>query len=313
MKGVMQDLLQKNDGAEGFFTRLERIANNPAADSDLLELYYICLALGLEGRYRGAPNGRHDLRVLNEKTYGAVARKRRRPLDGLSERWRSPLGPQPAAVTAAPVPEAAPARSFRNMSRQAKLAAILGGLATIVVVLLLSLRLSEDDGREAVSKTRLDKSAPVAQQAAPDPIAEAATRVQKALEGEAVDVSAAEGRVRISLRDENQYGSGSIGIKPELKPLLAKIGKAVETMPGAIVVTGHTDSAPVHSGAHYATNEALSLARAQEAARQLAAALTDKKRVSAEGKGAAEPLAQGEAAAERARNRRIVISLQPAT
>jgi type VI secretion system protein ImpK len=311
-RGVMLDLLQKADGAEGFFARLERLANNPAADSDLLELYYICLALGMEGRYRDAPNGRHDLSVLNEKTYGAVSRKRRRPLDGLSERWRSPLGPQPVAVAAAPVVETAPARSFRNMPRQARLTAILGGLATLVVIFLLALRLGNDDGREALSQNRVDQSAPAAPQPAPDAAAEAATGLQKALEGEAVDVSAAAGRAQIALRDESQYASGGIAIKPALKPLLAKIGKALETMPGAIVVTGHTDSAPVHSGAHYPTNEALSLARAQSAARELAAPLSDKKRVSADGKGNAEPLVPADGAAERAKNRRIVISLQPA-
>jgi len=308
-QGVLHELLHKNDGAEGFFTRLDKVLGS--SDADLLDLYYICLALGFEGRYRDAPNGRRELGLLNDKAYAAVARRHKRPTDGLSETWRSPLGPQPAPA-AAPVVEAAPARSFRNMPRQAKLAAILGGLATLVVVFLLALRLTEDDGREAVSKARVTRTEPAAPQAAPDPAAEAVASLQKALEGEAVDVTTDAGRVRIALRDENQYASGGVAVKPALKALLAKIGQALDKLPGAIVVTGHADAAPIHSGGAFASNEALSAARAQAAAHVVAAALSDKKRVSAEGKGDSEPLVQGDGPAEHARNRRIAISLQPA-
>jgi type VI secretion system protein ImpK len=312
-KGVLQELLQKTDGADTLVARLEKISNNAAADASLLELYYICLALGFEGRYRNAPNGRRELGLLNDRIYSAVARHRPRPVDGLSERWRSPLGPQPAP---APAPAAKtsppPARSFHNMPRQAKLAAILGGLATLVVIFLLALRLSEDDGRDAVSSRNRVAGLSATPQAAPDPSAAAAASLQAALAGEAVDVTGSAGRVSLALRDNNQYGSGAVSVKPALKPLLAKIGKALESVPGAVVVAGYSDSTPIQSGGVYASNQALSLARAQSAAREMAAALSDKKRVSAEGKGDAEPLAPGDGAAERAKNRRVVISLQPA-
>ncbi|MEW6690901.1 MAG: type IVB secretion system protein IcmH/DotU, partial [Pseudomonadota bacterium] len=95
--GLLRELRDATDGGEGFFRQLESLEADPDGNADLIELFYVCMALGFEGRYRGAADGRHELERLRGRVYALVSRRRPRPRDGLSERWRSALAPQPAA------------------------------------------------------------------------------------------------------------------------------------------------------------------------------------------------------------------------
>src|SRR4029078_12796290 len=54
-------------GGEKFFLLLSKLAQNPAGNRDLLELLYICLALGFQGRYRGLDNGKAQLESVRER------------------------------------------------------------------------------------------------------------------------------------------------------------------------------------------------------------------------------------------------------
>ena len=95
---------------------------------------------------------------------------------------------------------------------------------------------------------------------------------------------------------------------PGLRPLFRKIAAALDKMPGAIAVTGYADASPTR---RYASNMALSVARAQAVARMMAPRLGDAGRLTAEGKGESEPLAPNDTEANRAKNRRVAIALKP--
>ncbi len=97
---------------------------------------------------------------------------------------------------------------------------------------------------------------------------------------------------------------------PEVQALLRKIAGALDKLPGAVVVVGHADASP--PGKRYASNAELSAARARAAARAMAPALADPKRLTSEGRGDAEPVAANDSDASRAKNRRISILLRPA-
>ncbi|MGH8673300.1 MAG: type IVB secretion system protein IcmH/DotU, partial [Burkholderiales bacterium] len=96
--GLLQTLRGESGGAEGFFMQLDRISADPDRNADLLEFFYVCLALGFEGRHRGSEGGRLALGELEDRLYGLIARRRPRP-EGLSERWRTPAA-QAAAESA---------------------------------------------------------------------------------------------------------------------------------------------------------------------------------------------------------------------
>src|SRR6185436_16812884 len=74
-----------------------------------LEFFYVCLALGFEGRYRDAANGRQALGEIKDKLYGLITRRRPRP-EGLSERWRTPAAQAAADAALATVARANAAR-----------------------------------------------------------------------------------------------------------------------------------------------------------------------------------------------------------
>ena len=53
-------------GGEKFFVLLSRLTDRPGNNRDLLELLYVCLALGFEGRYRVLQNGKSQLEAVRE-------------------------------------------------------------------------------------------------------------------------------------------------------------------------------------------------------------------------------------------------------
>ena len=57
-KGLLLDMRGEAGGGEGFFALLDKAAANPEANADLLEFFYVCLALGFEGRYRKIEDGK---------------------------------------------------------------------------------------------------------------------------------------------------------------------------------------------------------------------------------------------------------------
>ncbi len=353
--GLLKDLRGESGGGEGFFALLERTAaeQRPESDdkADLLELLYICLALGFEGQYRNAEGGRRALEQIAGGLYEVISRRRPRPLDGLSARWRSATAEAAAApalemaaqvaaqISAKAAAQAHAAESaaaarvsfLSRVPRRAVWSALGAFVGAVIVLYLLALRLLEDETTAALASRPVAKAkatqaaaapapgsatAPVAttapataSAAAPAPD-DASAILAKALEGEPVAITEDAGRISIALRSDRQFAPGSVAPAARLQPLIRKIAAALDKTAGPIVVTGHADASPTRSG-RFASNAELSAARAQSVAQLMAPALADPKRLSAEGKGETEPLAPGNTAADRARNRRAIITLNP--
>ncbi len=335
--GLLRELRGESGGAEGFFVRLDELSADPDKNADLLEFFYICLALGFEGRYRNGGGGRKALDEVKEKLYGLIARRRPRP-EGLSGQWRTPssqsaaeaalataaranaarAAAQAAAQTTAAATAETPARvSLARLPRRAIWSAVLGVIVASVVLYLLSLRLLEDKTQKAMmTKPNYRASAEgsiSASATAPAPASSAApasTSLASALAGLPVSLSERAGGTTLSLRHAHQFAPGSTLPVPEVQAQLRKIAAALSRVPGQILVIGHADATP--SGSKFSTNTELSAARARAVARLMAPALVDPKRLTAEGRGEAEPVAPNDNHANRAKNRRVTILLKPA-
>ncbi len=394
--GLLQEMRGENNGGEAFFALLENkkqaFKKGAAENAELLEFMYVCLALGFRGRYRDADGaGAAELAKIRADLHDLVARRRRRPVEGIALRW------QPAAPGAA---WPAPAR-FERAAPQTRtwryVLAPLGALALLVIAYALYKPAQPSAERPAEPATpaagtvaaptvatpaaatpaaatpaaaspaaatptsptvaaTATAAAPEAPAAASPSVAfapaaspsvarapapsssvafapAAASRapsvapprapgvatprevLEKALatemQGGLVAFSEEGGRVAISLRDEHQFGSGTVAPAAAAKALVERIAAAVERVKGPVLVRGYADSMPVNPAA-YPSNRELSLARAQAAAALLAARLTDPQRVSSQGMGDADPIAANDTAEHRARNRRVQVLVGPA-
>jgi type VI secretion system protein ImpK len=340
--GLLKEVRGESGGGEGFFKLLDRIsaAQSPEdeGNADLLEFFYICLALGFEGRYRNAEGGKQALDQIRNGLYAAISRRRPRPVDGLSARWRSATAEAAAAPAlqmaakvsaqisaqaaahagaAGSAPAAAPSLLSR-VPRRAVWSALAALVGAVIVFYLLALRLLDDETRTALANRPRTKAtaAPVA--AAPDraPVAAngsaaASAILAKALEGEPVTILENAAGLTITLNSARQFAAGGTRPEAELLPVIRKLAAALDRTAGPVLVTGHADASPTHS-AHFASNAELSAARARAVARLMAPRLGDAKRLSVEGKGEAEPVAPNDTEANRAKNRRVVILLKTA-
>jgi len=124
-----------------------------------------------------------------------------------------------------------------------------------------------------------------------------------------IAVSDVPGGSVIVLKSDELFGSGSARLNPALYPLMTRIGGALDRIPGAIVITGHTDDIPIRT-ARFPSNWELSAERARSVVALLASKLREPGRLRAEGVADSDPLAANDGPANRARNRRVAILLR---
>ncbi|MGQ0655984.1 MAG: type IVB secretion system protein IcmH/DotU [Betaproteobacteria bacterium] len=292
---------EKNPG-EKLFALLDELSAQPAANIDLLEFCYVCLALGFEGRYRaGGEGGRQALMQTRVRLYETLERERPRHAHELSEAWRG----------------------TGTRARRVSGPLALWGAACACVLFLAALYFG-------FSVSLGQRSDPVARELArlkPPPVAAPARTAAKgapssapvqtkalaeALGEKDVDVSEIPGGSMIVLRSDRLFASGSARLDGALRPLIERIAGKLDALSGVIVVAGHTDDVPIRT-ARYPSNFELSTERAKSVSALMATRLKDPARLRAEGVGDAEPLVPNDSAASRARNRRVSIVLKGAS
>jgi type VI secretion system protein ImpK len=110
----------------------------------------------------------------------------------------------------------------------------------------------------------------------------------------------------VIIRGDDLFASGSVAVKPDYFALLQKIGAALAQLPGAVLVTGHTDSVPIQT-LRFPSNWHLSRERAQRVSDVLAETVGAPARFNAEGRADSAPLVPDDP--KNARNRRVEVML----
>lgn len=75
-------------GGEKVFQLLERLSRNPVKHLAMLELLYLCLALGFEGRYRVLPRGMLELEAVRDGLFRQIRQLHGDVPRELSPQWR---------------------------------------------------------------------------------------------------------------------------------------------------------------------------------------------------------------------------------
>ena len=116
------------------------------------------------------------------------------------------------------------------------------------------------------------------------------------------------GRDVITLTGDNIFKSGSATVSDVYISVLSRIASALNTLPGNIRITGHTDNRPIRT-MRFPSNWHLSQERADSVMAILINRGLDSSRLTAEGSADAYPLASNDTAEGRSRNRRVEIDL----
>ena len=114
--------------------------------------------------------------------------------------------------------------------------------------------------------------------------------------------------VVIQLLEKDSFASGNAEIEAGAHDALAKVGRLIVSMPGAITVAGHTDNVPIKSGGTYRSNWDLSAARAASVAHELLAAGVEPARLEVSGHADTQPRVANDTPEHRAQNRRVDIT-----
>jgi type VI secretion system protein ImpK len=292
-------------GGERFFDILEQMQKDLGRHSEVLELMYLCAALGFEGRYRVMPRGTAAMTELRDGLFRTIRQRRGEFERELSPRWRGIE------------------TTYRPLASRVPLWAIgLGtlGLACVFYVAFnFSLAAASDvvftelaglPPHGAVSVPR----AIVAPPPPPPPQASSALapKLRRFLEPEIkaglVQVLEDAQSITVRLVNRNMFGSGVAQLNGSYVPLLERIGTALQDEQGDVLVNGYTDNQPIHT-VQFPSNFQLSQARAEAVGRVVASKLSQPDRVRAVGKGDADPIADNATSDGRQSNRRTEIVL----
>ena len=120
-----------------------------------------------------------------------------------------------------------------------------------------------------------------------------------------------ENRMIIALGDKILFDPGKTDLKPEGKDALKQVTEVLKTLQNRnFQVAGHTDNIPIKS-AKFRSNWDLSTARAVEVVNFMIASGMEPKRLSAAGYADTSPVALNDTPENKAKNRRIEITLVP--
>jgi type VI secretion system protein ImpK len=278
-------------GGEKFFEILERLRGNPSRYIDLIELVYVCLALGYEGKYRHDPSGHARLAELQHDLYRLIREQRQTRDEDLSPHWKGVEDKRNPII--------------RYVPWWIVAAAGLAILTGTFVVLHSKLGLQAEPIKAALAGPAVSVDYPAPAQAqhvnrlkellAPE---ESARRLTVEEFGE---------KTVVTLTAPDLFRSGSARVNPDLYQTLRAVALALNQVPGRVVIVGHTDDQPVHS-IKFADNFDLSRERAVAVADLLKAALATPGRLEWQGAGSTQPRYRPVDTAEnRARNRRVEI------
>ena len=279
------------------FEVADALEARPGRSPNLLELIYVCLSFGFEGRMRLERGGASKLVQLRDRLYSAI-RNLRGPLErGLSPSWKG--------IDAA----------YKPIARQTPLWVWLAGFAVLLLALYAGfvLRLAALGERAVAPLTAPYRAGPAAlNRTAPAPPSDdrlfltILDILKPDIDAGRVAVSDDPGSVLVRMQDRGLFASGSADLDPGYEETIGRIAQAIGLTEGPVALTGHTDDQRIAS-LRYPSIQALSEARAEAVVARLAAVGVPADRLDPTGVGETQPVAGNSDETERRQNRRVEI------
>lgn len=288
---LLVTLHRETSSGEKFFDMLQGISADPARHINLMELQYVCLALGFAGKYAVADHGHARLSEIQADLFRRIRAYRGVPAQELSLHW---LG----------------MKDRRNPVIRYVPWWVVAAFALVVITGAFIYYHSELSAQSAPVNDRLAHIGLAAPPAATAAVSAAPRLKQLLHDDEAAGVLSVEehgNQTVVTLIASDLFGSGSAQVNPKYRTSLQRVAQALNEVPGRVFVVGHTDDQPLRS-LKYQDNYELSRARAAEVIKQLSLAIDNAARLEGSGLGDSEPRYKPPSLPEnRARNRRVEI------
>ena len=251
---------QEVKSGERFFDLLARLCQTPSKFLPAIELMYLCMSLGMQGRYRVSARGMAELDRVREETYLVILRQRGAAEPALSLHWQGVSAPYrplraelPVWLTALGRPGAARPRLRTGAARaQCGVGPVLRSALAVPPVTMPVI------AREAPPKPVADT--PQADSARDWFARYLAPEIKQGL----VSVVGTPVVPVIRIQSSGMFDSGRAVVEPKFRPVLDRIGAALKARPGPVHVVGYTDNVRIHTVA-FPSNYQLSQARAKAA------------------------------------------------
>lgn len=285
-------------GGEKFFDMLQRISADPGRHIDLMELQYVCLALGFAGKFQVAERGHARLAEVQTDLFRRIRTYRGVPPADLSLHWRGMQDRRNPVIRYVPW-----------WVVGAFTLVVLAGAFVFYHVRLAAFSAPIDNRLAHIGLMEAPPANPSRAAATP---ASAAPRLLQLLHDDVANhvlsVEERNNQTLVTLIASDLFGSGSAQVNPKYTATLQRLGHALDEVPGRVFVVGHTDDQPLRS-LRYRDNYDLSRARADEVVKLLSAGMREPARLTPSGVGSSEPRYTPESLPEnRARNRRVEIT-----
>ncbi|CAN7728110.1 type VI secretion system protein TssL, long form [Mesorhizobium amorphae] len=309
--GMVSRFFHVEPTGTGFFEALNKILAKPETHYDLLELMHACLSLGFEGQYRGLPREDNNLERVRRDVYETLRYFKPRDGEDISPHWQGM-----AATMAQP-------------SARLPLWAVAAAATALLTAAFFALRVVITDEGDALAGDLLALSpstpitierasvAPLAKPVKTAPPAPAAAtqldRIRSALakevEAGGLSVGTKGDFIVVEINNLVLFQPGKAEVKPEFNAIAADIAAALDPERGPIRIVGHTDNVKPKKSSAFKSNFDLSVARAQAVETIIAPQFKDASRITVDGKGEDEPIADNATPEGRARNRRVDVMI----
>lgn len=305
-ESMISQFFKETWGGERFFNLLKEMMNAPSSFIREMELFYLCLQFGFEGRYRLSPRAtelmqvRDDLYHLVRDAWGNL------PYD-LSPSWKGVVALNPQT------------RPLKNVWYWMLLTSLIVALAYLIMANYLNREtqvatknIDNLMNNPVIIKEQVEASPqPVPQKNIPNKnsvsVDTTLARLSNWQKSGEIKISNDKNKIIISTTKE-LFSSASTTLRSPYAEILPEVAKTLNDLSGQIEVVGYTDNVPIHTS-KYSDNLALSQARAHAVADLIALSLDNPSRISSKGMGSNDPIAPNDTSEGRLANRRVEIIL----
>lgn len=292
--GMLVTFHNESWGGEKFFQLLARISQSPKQHLWLLEVIHYCLLLGYEGRYRGNEGGAHQVENIRKRLASLINEARARRDEPQSELVE--VHPHASSLSRPMVPLWACAT-----------------VATLIACLIYSglnwrLGNAAEPLLRDIYQTPLPQIALSRRPSSPQALLDLHQRLNDVIAAGQLEVSDGAFGSKVIIPADKLFAANGTVINPVGRALLARVASAMKSVKGTVLVSVYTDNRPV-DGSRFASNYEFSFARARALTQILNSQMANSHAIRAEGRGDSNPLLPNDSNENRARNRRVEITL----